>query len=126
MQPPLLNTIEKFKWSGNPDRTAAEFVTWVEQVHTVVHEKLTLQKAIFNTEGTEIAAVINIQFRGKDNVRIENFGERFGPVWPGHGPLVRAYVWYTLDKDGHIVEAIEDIIPIEIATLPDDVIWPSL
>ncbi|KAH6685497.1 hypothetical protein F5X68DRAFT_210244 [Plectosphaerella plurivora] len=115
-----------FKWSGNPDRTTTEFVTWVEQVHTVVDEKLMLQKAIFNAEGTKIAAVINIQFRGKENVRIDNFGERFGPVWPGHGPLVRAYVWYNLDKDGHILEAVEDIIPIQIATLPENAIPSSL
>lgn len=88
-------------------------------MHTAVSEKLTLEKAIFKSDGSEIAAVINIQFRGKDGVKIDNFADRWGPVWPGHGPLVRAYVWYTLDKDGHIIEAVEDIVPITIATLPN-------
>jgi hypothetical protein len=39
-----------------------------------------------------------------------------GPVWPGHGPLVKAYVWYTLNKNGHIIKATEDAYLIKAAT----------
>ncbi|KAG2419173.1 hypothetical protein HFD88_002279 [Aspergillus terreus] len=105
-----------FKWSGQPERNVHEFLDWVLTVHNSVTEKLSLRKAIFNRTGTVIAAEITMQFRGNVNFQTDNFVGKWGPVWPGHGPLVKAYVWYTLNKDGHIIEATEDAYLIEAAT----------
>ncbi|KAJ5904877.1 uncharacterized protein N7473_001793 [Penicillium subrubescens] len=107
-----------FKWSGQPDRSINEFLDWVLDVHIAVTEKLSLRKAIFNGDGTVIAAEVTMQFQGNGNFETDNFVGKWGPVWPGNGPLVRAYVWYTLDKDGHIIEAIEDAHLLKAATRP--------
>ncbi|KAJ6009619.1 hypothetical protein N7499_004984 [Penicillium canescens] len=107
-----------FKWSGQPEKTVHEFLDWVMNVHVSVTEELSLCKAIFNRDGTVIAAEITMQFRGNGNFQTDNFVGKWGPVWPGHGPLVKAYVWYTLTTDGHIIEAIEDAYLMKAAMPP--------
>ncbi|KAF4995691.1 hypothetical protein FDECE_12720 [Fusarium decemcellulare] len=95
-----------FKFSSFPDRTLDEFLTWVDQIHSCMRETLNLKKVVFGQDA--VATEMHTQFRGINDFETDNLDGRWGPVWPGNGPLVRMFVWYTLDKNGHIVELAED------------------
>ncbi|KAH7237945.1 hypothetical protein B0J15DRAFT_529384 [Fusarium solani] len=95
-----------FKFSTFPDRTLDEFLAWVDQIHSCMRETLVLKKVVFSQEA--VATEMHTQFRGINGFETDNLDGRWGPVWPDNGPLVRMFVWYTLDKDGHIIELAED------------------
>ncbi|EEU33651.1 uncharacterized protein NECHADRAFT_89280 [Fusarium vanettenii 77-13-4] len=80
--------------------------TMVDQIHSCMRETLVLKKVVFSQEA--VATEIHTQFRGINGFETDNLDGRWGPVWPDNGPLVRMFVWYTLDKDGHIIELAED------------------
>jgi hypothetical protein len=71
-------TYSQFKWSGQPERNVHEFLDWVLTVHHSVTEKLSLRKAIFNRDGTVIAAEITMKFRGNGNFQTDNFAVKWG------------------------------------------------
>ena len=71
-----------------------------------MRETLVLKKVVFSQDA--VATEMHTQFRGINDFETDNLDGRWGPVWPGDGPLVRMFVWYTLDKDGHIIEVAED------------------
>jgi hypothetical protein len=71
-------TYSQFKWSGQPERNVHEFLDWVLTVHHSVTEKLSLRKAIFNRDGTVIAAEITMIFRGNGNFQTDNFAVKWG------------------------------------------------
>ncbi|KAF4962115.1 hypothetical protein FSARC_9775 [Fusarium sarcochroum] len=95
-----------FRLSGFPDRSTDEFLSWVDEIHAGMRETLDLKRVVFGQD--IVVTEMHTQFRGINGYETDNLAGRWGQVWPGNGPLVKMFVWYTLDKDGHIIQLTED------------------
>jgi len=78
----------------------------VDEIHAGMRETLELKRVVFGQD--IVVTEMHTQFRGINGYETDNLAGRWGPVWPGNGPLVKMFVWYTLDKDGHIIQLTED------------------
>ncbi|SPJ89664.1 uncharacterized protein FTOL_13025 [Fusarium torulosum] len=103
-----------FRFSGFPDRTVEEFMVWADQIHAGMRETLNIDKVVFSPD--LVVTELHTQFRGINGYETDNLAGRWGPVWEGNGPLVKMFVWYHLDKDGHVCLLSEDAYVMKEAT----------
>ncbi|KAH7202930.1 hypothetical protein IWW34DRAFT_759354 [Fusarium oxysporum f. sp. albedinis] len=103
-----------FRFSGFPDRSLDEFMAWADQIHAGMRETLNIQRIVFSPD--VVVAELHTEFRGINGYETDNLAGRWGPVWEGNGPLVKMFIWYHLDKDGHICLLTEDAYVIKEAS----------
>ncbi|GME28680.1 putative hydrolase family protein [Neofusicoccum parvum] len=98
------------------EKTLQGYLEWIKPMRVGVSETLNPQRVAFDRDGSCVVARVHTKFRGREGFRTDNFAGKWGPVYPGEGPLVLMTVWYMLDKEGHIIELAADSSLMEKAT----------